>query len=346
MTHDTLGVDRSRLPASPTTLPHELLERRDRIVAEAERLLAASDVRRARELLAELEAGTTDQTTLDRTDGFLRLFAEGRQVVATFDPLRRPAENEQVVIYGNYPHGFANLVVNNPIRRHCADFWRLDHDLVESDRRWQGVNQIYVINVDDRLDRRDSVLRELATARAPFDRVVRISAVKSLPGSDTQVEGQLACLSSHIETLKRARDEQHQHVLVLEDDFCFTSDLDQHLSDLATFFARQVDYWVCLIATSKYGALVPKDDLLSFCYQPCTNTGGYLVSRSGIEQLLPLFESARERLRQTGNCLANAVDRCWAVLQPSGKFLVFRRKFGFQVSSFSDIERGISRYLD
>ena len=136
------------------------------------------------------------------------------------------------------------------------------------------------------------------------------------------------------------------HVLVLEDDFCFTSDLEQHLTDLASFFERGYPYWICLVATSKYGAIVPKDDLISLSFQRVTNTAGHLVSREGVERLLPVFETALEHLRTTGDCAANAVDRCWAVLQPSGKFLVFRRKFGFQASGFSDIERSISRYLD
>jgi hypothetical protein len=136
------------------------------------------------------------------------------------------------------------------------------------------------------------------------------------------------------------------HVLVLEDDFCFTSDLDMHLRDLRTFFERDYEYWVCLIATSKYGAIVPKDDLLSVSLQPCTNAAGYLVSRDGLARLLRVFEEALERLKATRDAASYAADRCWAVLQPSGKFLVFRRKFGFQGSSFSDIERSISRYLD
>jgi GR25 family glycosyltransferase involved in LPS biosynthesis len=236
--------------------------------------------------------------------------------------------------------------VNNPIKRHAADFWTFRHDRVESAPEWKGVGQIFIINVDWRRDRYDSVLRELATAKAPFDRVTRVPACQTDPGDTSQAGGQMACLRSHIETLRRAQAQRFDHVLVLEDDFCFTSDVGRHLTDLRTFFEREYDYWICLTATSKYGAVMPKDDLLSFSFQPCTNTGGYLVSREGLDHVLPVFEEALERLRATGDCIANAVDRCWAVLQPSGKFLVFRRKFGFQASSFSDIERSISRYLD
>jgi len=241
---------------------------------------------------------------------------------------------------------YGNVVVNNPIRRHVADFWNFRHDEVESDHRWAGVDQIFIINVEERLDRYDSILRELASARAPFDRVTRVPAVKPVPGDTTALGGPIACLRSHIATLRRAQAAQYEHVLVLEDDFCFTSDLEQHLTDLAAFFERGYSYWICLVATSKYCVIVPKDDLISVSFQAITNTGGHVLSREGIERLLPVFESAIERLQATGDCTRYAVDRCWAVLQPSGKFLVFRRKFGFQVANFSDIERTISRYLD
>ena len=77
-----------------------------------------------------------------------------------------------------------------------------------------------------------------------------------------------------------------------------------------------------------------------------TNAAAYLVSAAGLEQLLPVFETALDRLLTTAQCEIDAADWCWRVLQPSGRFVVFRRKFGFQVSNYSDIESSISRYLD
>ncbi len=325
---------------------YDLLARRDRTIEEAAEQMARSETGPALETLRKLEFATTDERTLELTDRFLPRIAGGRKVIASFDAGRIPCADEVVIIYGNYPHMFANVVVNNPIKRHVADFWNFRHDCVESDRRWNAVDRIFIINLDRRRDRYDAVLRELASARAPFDRITRVPATPTDAAFDVQTGGPIACLQSHIETLRQAKAERLAHVLVLEDDFCFTSDLETHLADLQTFFERNYDYWVCLVATSKYGAVVPKDDLIALSFQPCTNTGGYLVSREGVERLLPVFEQARERLEATGDIIAWAADRCWSVLQPSEKFLVFRRKFGFQVSGFSDIEQSVSRYLD
>ncbi|MEO5826735.1 MAG: hypothetical protein ABIR59_12665, partial [Gemmatimonadales bacterium] len=317
---------------------------RDRIVAEATECMAAGEVEQAITVLQRLEAATIDIDTLDRTDPFLAAIAGNRTVIASCDPTRVPGSDEVVVIYGNYPHAYANIVSNNPIKRHVADFWRFRHDRVESDPRWDGVEQVFVINLDDRLDRLDAVLRELAMARAPLDRVTRVAACRAC--GTAPADGPLACLSSHIDALGRARSLGHRNVMILEDDFCFTSDLEAHLGDLERFLERNYDYWICLIATSKYGETVPIDDLVAASFQACTNTGGYLVSAAGIDELLPVYERARVNLRSTGDCVANAADRCWSVLQPSGKFIVFLRKFGFQVSSYSNIEHNVSRYLD
>ena len=330
-----------------TATTEDLLAWRDRIVADAAAHFEKGNTRDAIETLRLLEFATVDEKTLELTDPFLRRIAAARKLVATFDTRRAPRDDEIVIIYGNYPHIFANVAVNNPMKRHVADFWKFRHDRVEYDHRWHGVDRIFVINADDRCDRYDSILRELASARAPFERVIRIPALKVNGAAERPaVAGTIGCLRSHVAALRAARAAALDHALVMEDDFCFTSELESHLTDLQTFFERKYDYWVCLLATSKYGAVEPRDDVVATSFQRCTNAAGYLVSRAGIERLLPLFEDSLTRLTETHDTDAYAADRCWRSLQPSGKFLVFRRKFGFQGSSFSDIERSISRYLD
>jgi hypothetical protein len=324
----------------------DLLAWRDRIVAQARLRIDSGQVAEGVALLGQLALATTDVNTLQLTDPWLPAIAAGRRVVASFDPARVPSADEVVIVYGNYPHMFGNVVVNNPIKRHVADFRQFRHDAVEFDARWNPVERIFIINADDRPDRYDSVLRELAIARAPLDRVTRIRAIAGERELYGDAAGQIGCMSSHLVALKSAREQGLRNILVLEDDFCFTSDIEQHLADLGSFFARDYDYWVCLIATSKFGPIVPKDDLIAESLQACTNTAGHFLSAEGISRVIDVYENAVEQLKRTGEAGRWAPDRCWSVLQPSGKFFVFRRKWGFQNSSFSDIERRISRYLD
>jgi hypothetical protein len=321
---------------------------RDRLIAEARLHFDRGETDLAIGLLRDLEFATIDADTIRLTDPFLRsAIARGRRVVASFDPKRRPGPDEVVVIYGNYAHTYENIVVNNPIKRHAASFWSLSHDSVEYHSAWEDVGQIYILNVAHRSDRYDSILRELAAARAPFQRITRIEPPAP---NDSVTEVRLArtisCSEGHLAALGQAALSGHNHIMVLEDDFCLTSDLDCHLKDLQQFFARRYAYSVCLLATSKYGRLAAKDDLIALSLQPCTNAAGYLVSRDGIKELREVQTHALQLLKATGDTERFAYDRAWASLQPSGRLWAFRRKFGFQAASYSDIESSIARYLD
>jgi hypothetical protein len=319
---------------------------RDELVAEASSLFGRAQLEAGIAALKQLERATIDDTTIAKTDPFLPLIAREKRIIASCDYGRIPADDEIVIVYGNYPHMFENIVVNNPIKRHVSTFGDLPYYKFEYDARWAGIGQIYIINFDHRPDRYDAILRELASARAPLHRVIRIPAVRDQSTSITHVDGSLGALRSHINALRHAASHDSRHILVLEDDFCFTPEIDRHLDDLQKFLYRNYDYVVCLLATSKYGTVTPRDEIVSWSLQPCTNAAAYLVSGEGIEQLLSVQHLALKGLRETNDTLKYAADRYWSVLQKTGKFLVFRRKFGFQSASFSDIEQRIARYLD
>lgn len=335
-----------------STLPDDELKRleplrlRDRLLGEAAEHFARGRVEEGVAALNRLCLATIDEETLAASDPFLRVIANDRRIVATTDLTRTPSEDEVVVVYGNFPHSFDNVVVNNPIRRHVAGFGELPHDVVESDLRWGGVARIVVINADHRADRLDAVMRELAMAGAPLDRVLRQPAVFEEVTGDKWVDGQIGCLKSHRDSLRLAVPRQGEHVLILEDDFCFTSDLARHLDDLWSFTERRYDYVICLLATSKNGRIEPRDDLVSESRQPCTNSAAYLVSGDHYDRLSAMQENAIEQLIATRDPNRYAADRYWSGLGPEGRLLVFRQKMGFQAASFSDIERRVSRYLD
>jgi hypothetical protein len=96
----------------------DILSWRDRIVAEAAERMNGADVEAAIDVLAMLEFATIDDRTLQMTDGLLPRIAGARRVVASFDPKRVPQADELVIVYGNYPHTFASVVANNPVKRH------------------------------------------------------------------------------------------------------------------------------------------------------------------------------------------------------------------------------------
>jgi hypothetical protein len=315
-------------------------------VAEAAAHFAGGDIALGAAALEKLAFATVDEMTLEATDGFLANLRTGKKIVATCNVSRQPAADEIVIVYGNFPHGFDNVVVNNPIRRHVSGFGEFTYDAVEFDPRWERVDQIYVINVAHRKDRYDSVMRELAAARAPLQRLTRIPADTRQVVRSKALNGAIGCLNSHIAALRDAKQRGFAHILILEDDFCFTSDLETHLDHLDRFLRGSYGYLICLLAASKYGRIEPLDDLVSRSIQPCTNAAAYLVSRAGVGRLLEVNEAALAALIETGDAGTYAADRAWSVLQGGDNFLVFRRKFGFQAAGYSDIEHRITRYLD
>lgn len=337
---------RRAAPTGATLDAKRLLALRDEIVAQASVHFEAGRVAEGTAVLARLEHATVDEEALAATDPYLRAIAGERRIVATTDITRRPAAGEVAVVYGNFPHSFENVVVNNPIRRHVGGFGELPHDRFESDPRWDGVTRIVVISVEHRLDRRDAVMRELAAARAPLDRVVMFPAVVEQPTRNRCLNGGISCLKSHIAALEVAAPAMGEHVLILEDDFCFTSDIDTHLSDLATFVDRGYDYVVCLLGTSKFGRVEPRDDLVSESRQACTTAAAYLVSGDHAARLLALWRERLALLIKTRDAGRFASDRYWTLLGPEGMLLVFRRKFGFQAASFSDIQGQVGRPMD
>src|SRR6185437_283076 len=181
-----------------------LLALRDEIVAEAAGHFEAGRVAECRAALTRLEHATVDGRTLAATDPYLRAMAGERRIVATTDIARRPAADEVAILYGTFPDCFENVVVNNPIRRHVGGFGELPYDRFESDPRWDGVSRIVVINAEHRVDRRDAMMRELAAARAPLDRVAVLPAVVERPTRSRSLNGGIGCLKSHIAAVELA----------------------------------------------------------------------------------------------------------------------------------------------
>ena len=330
----------------------------ERLLAQAEAARQEEDPRRLIELLESLEGRAVDEALIKDFDRYRGFLYPERRLVASVEVGRRPGPDEQLILFGNFAPSFKSLVIHNPMLRSFRDFGDFRFDRVESHRCWSGIDRIFIINREDRPDRLYSCMRELVRMGAPLDRIERFSACieRGLPPLATcllawlrrlrirHLRGTLGCLRSHLEVSRIAQARDLHRILVVEDDFCFSDDLEEHQRALGLFIERGYDFDVCLLSTTREGLIEPFDDLVSRSRQSCTNTSAYLVSREGLSKLVACFSEALHRLRKTADTRRYAADRCWTRLQ-GDRFLVFKNNLGFQLPGYSDIEGSIADYL-
>jgi hypothetical protein len=252
-----------------------------------------------------------------------------KKIVATFDPYRKPRVDELIICYGDYPMSFDCLICNNPVFRHLIYFGAIQHDAVEYDSIWNPVERIYIINLDEHINRYIETLRELKRMRAPFERITRFSACRDCSSNTPLLNGYIGCNRSHLAVIEDIVAQGYQHALILEDDFCFVDGREWNQDSLRLFFDRAYPYHICLLAASNDSGIEPYDDLLSRVYQKGTTTSGYMVSAEGARHLQNIWRDALVRLVTEGDTRYLA-DQSWAVLQPKGRFFVFKRKLGYQ----------------
>lgn len=76
------------------------------------------------------------------------------------------------------------------------------------------IDQIYYINLEHRTDRKEEILQEIKLIDPELKRTARINAIK-------HDYGEIGCGESHILAIKDAIENNHNMILILEDDFNF-----------------------------------------------------------------------------------------------------------------------------
>lgn len=283
---------------------------------------------------------------VEETDFLFEEVKIGKKVIGTYDHNRLPNENEIVIIIGDYPVSKESLVISNPMKRNYRWALKFEYDEFEAHSCWDSVDFINVINSDDRPDRLFDILREFKKMQVPLNKVVRQPAIIDSSTGNPYVNGLVGCFKSHISILENMNNLNIKNIAVFEDDFTFSEPMDENKNFLELFFNRKYDYEVLLLATSAEGKITPKDDLVSLSYQPCTTTSGFILSKNGLDKVLPLWKNANDMLIATWNFNVYACDRYWSLIQSDNSMYVFNRKTGYQRPSFSQTSKTLAYNLD
>jgi GR25 family glycosyltransferase involved in LPS biosynthesis len=283
---------------------------------------------------------------VEETDHLFDQVCQGKKVIGTYDCNRVPKEDEIVIIIGDYPVSRDSLVISNPMRRNYRWALKFKYDEFEGHECWNNIDYISVINSDDRPDRLFDILKEFKKMEVPLNKVYRQSAIIDSSTGNPYVNGLVGCFKSHLSILNKFSNTEFNNIAVFEDDFTFSEPIEENKNSLIKFFNGHYGHEVLLLATSAEGTIVKRDDLVSNSYQPCTTTSGFILSKSGLERVLPLWQKANDMLIATWNFNVYACDRYWALIQGDNGMFTFNRKLGYQRPSFSQTSKTLAYNLD
>ena len=263
------------------------------------------------------------------------------RVIASFDENREPGPGEVVVIYGNYPDWHHALPGSRKMFRHVSLFDKLQHAVVESHPCWDSVDIIYILNLEERVDRYYETLVSLAQVHAPLQKIHHYKAKR-----DESMSPYAGATKNHLDVMVHF--DQHPELkqcLILEDDIVFTSDVKRVWSSVTEFFKRQYDYTLCFLAISRIGHREPFDDLLSRSRQGCTTSSAYFLRKPTSRDVLRVVQDGFNIIvKGQDPSYTGVIDQYWCSHLPLIQF--FKDKLAFQRPSYSNLIRTVVAHLD
>ena len=263
------------------------------------------------------------------------------KVVASFDPAREPGSGEVIIVYGNYPDWHRALPATHKMYRHVTFFHAMKHDVVESHPCWDSVDVIYILNLEERVDRYMETLASLASVGAPLQKIHHYKA-KTNDGLSPYT----GATKNHVDVKEHFQNHPELSTcLIVEDDIVFTDDRARVQSSIAEFFRRGYDYTLCFLSLARFEPRLPLDDLLSISKQPCTTSSAYFLHKPTSAEVLRVTKEGLDLMISTGGGNSEAcIDRYWCFHLPLIHF--FKDKLAFQRPSYSNLRRTVIAHLD
>lgn len=193
------------------------------------------------------------------------------------------------------------------------------------------LDQIYYINLEDRKDRKESIINEIKIIDPELKKTTRINAIK-------HEKGAIGCGKSHILALEDAEKNNYQTVMILEDDFLFSAKLEILNKTYQELINFDKNYNLFLVGKNLRGGKKITRNLIEV--HNAQTTSCYIIKNKFIHELRKNFTKAIEGLEKGGKRDNYAIDMYWKKLQGRGKKIYTSRvKLGYQRAGYSDIEK-------
>jgi GR25 family glycosyltransferase involved in LPS biosynthesis len=209
----------------------------------------------------------------------------------------------------------------------------------ESDIKEIGdIKHIFYINLATRPDRKIYVENQIKQVGL---KAKRFNAIRHKYGA-------VGCSLSHLSLLKYAKNNNLEHILIMEDDITFLDPL-QFIHNINKCLSKQKDYDVLLIAGNNMGDYEILDE---YCAKVkfCQTTTGYLVKKHYYDTIIKNYEESIKNLMKyisTKNVkLINyfSIDCYWFHLQNKDNWFLVTPLTITQKTDYSNIEKKYVNY--
>jgi len=196
------------------------------------------------------------------------------------------------------------------------------------------IQHILYINSDSRTDRKQDVEKQLDYIGIQNSQRFKAIEVKN---------GAIGCTLSHIKCLEIAKENDWEHVLIVEDDILFLNPA-VFVEQFNKFLSNHKDFDVVLLAGNN---IPPYKRVGDYCVQisKCQTTTGYLVKKHYYDTLIHNYrEGIQLLMKYPDQHRLFAIDKYWFHLQGIHKWYLITPLTVTQKEGYSDIEQRNTNY--
>jgi glycosyl transferase family 25 len=197
----------------------------------------------------------------------------------------------------------------------------------------ENINHAFYINLESRPDRKIHVEEQLVKIGIT---ATRFNAIKLKNGA-------VGCSMSHLKCLEIAKQNNWDHVLIIEDDILFLNP-ELFKNQLNKFLKNQNQFDVLLIAGNN---MPPYQKIDDYCVKVCRcqTTTGYLVKKHYYDTLINnIKEGIQKLIKNPEQHVLYAIDKYWFKLQEKDEWFLITPLTVTQREDYSDIEKRYTNY--
>jgi glycosyl transferase family 25 len=196
------------------------------------------------------------------------------------------------------------------------------------------IQHAFYINLDSRPDRREHVEAQLKLVgiNSTRFRAIRMD------------NGAVGCSMSHLKCLEIAKDNNWEHVLIVEDDITFLDPV-VFVKNFTSFLNNNKTFDVALLAGNNVPPYVRVDETCIKVTR-CQTTTGYIVKRHYYDTLIKnIREGILNLMHEPDNHVLYAIDKFWFRLQEKDNWYLITPPTVVQREDYSDIEKRPTNYI-